>query len=158
MGEDSTYTGGCYCGAIRYESTEPPTLSAMCHCRMCQRWTGAAAAMALFFKQETFLFTKGQPKTFMTSEILERSFCGDCGTPIGHRYVVPPLGPNRPSVYIGTLDHPENVASPEFYMGVESHIPDWVILAENVPALRADTEPRLLRAWEAVGVSKADQD
>ena len=105
-------TGGCSCGAIRYESTEPPVRSAMCHCRMCQRWIGAPAAMGVLFDLSTLRFTKGKPKTFMTSAIMERSFCGDCGSPIMSRHTVPPYGPNSPHVAVGTLDHPEATEAP----------------------------------------------
>jgi hypothetical protein len=40
-------TGGCQCGAIRYEVTEAPQLVYTCHCTECQRLTGSAFSMAL---------------------------------------------------------------------------------------------------------------
>ncbi len=40
-------TGGCLCGAVRYESEEPPTDSNYCHCRICQRTSGAPVCGAM---------------------------------------------------------------------------------------------------------------
>ena len=149
MTERKGTTGGCYCGAIRYEATEPPVHVGMCHCRMCQRWTGLASAMGVFFSLESFRFTTGQPKTYMTSKILERSFCEDCGTSIGHRYVAgPPAG--SMAVYIGTLDHPEDQEGPRIHFGIENHLDKWAILGEGIPQLKADGDPRLAEAWSAV--------
>ena len=37
-------TGGCLCGGVRYEITEPFTGASYCHCTRCQRRTGTAAA------------------------------------------------------------------------------------------------------------------
>ena len=143
-------TGGCSCGAIRYESTEPPVRSAMCHCRMCQRWIGAPAAMGVLFDLSTLRFTKGKPKTFMTSAIMERSFCGDCGSPIMSRYTVPPYGPNSPHVAVGTLDHPEATEAPSLHFGIESHLPQWLTLEEDVSQRRADTDPGVVEMFASV--------
>ena len=149
---DEPITGGCFCGAIRYESTEPPVRVGMCHCRLCQKWFGAAAAMGVQFESDSFRFTKGEPKTFMTSAVLERRFCADCGTSILHRYVVEgPAGPNRPIVSIGTLDHPEDMPAPQYHFGIESHLDKWLILEEGAPQLPAEGDPRPAKAWEEVG-------
>ena len=37
-------TGGCLCGGVRYEVTEPPVKATYCHCTRCQRRTGTAAS------------------------------------------------------------------------------------------------------------------
>jgi hypothetical protein len=41
------FTGGCMCGAIRYECSTEPLAMGICHCRDCQRATGSAFAAAL---------------------------------------------------------------------------------------------------------------
>ena len=150
MNEVTKVTGGCFCGAIRYESTEAPSGGGMCHCRMCQRWLGSAAAMGVWFDLATFEFTKGKPKTFMTSDILERSFCSECGTSLMHRYVVPPLGPTRVAIYIGTLDHPEDLEGPQQHHGVETHLTNWMVLDPAVPQRRAEDNERLAATWANV--------
>ena len=40
-------TGGCQCGALRYEVTQAPQLVYTCHCTDCQRITSSAFSMAL---------------------------------------------------------------------------------------------------------------
>ena len=146
MNKTQTITGGCYCGAIRYESTEPPVGMGSCNCRMCQRWTGSAAAMGVFFDLRSFAFTKGEPRGFNTSPILERHFCADCGTSLGHRYVVGDTT-NIQIVAVGTLDDTGIAAGPEFYFGMEDHLSNWMELQEGVPQIRADTAPQTVKRW-----------
>jgi adenylate cyclase len=148
MGEKMTITGGCFCEAIRYESTETPSARGMCHCRMCQRWTGSGAAMGMKFNLKSFRFTKGKPKLFKTSDVLERAFCPDCGTSLMHRYLAPPVGPDDLWVYLGTLDDPYAFEGPEGHMGIESHIPHWINLDESVPIVSAKDNPRLAETRE----------
>ena len=99
---------------------------------------------------ESFRFTKGKPKTFMTSKILERSFCADCGTSIGHRYVAGQLQ-DMMIVFIGTLDHPEDYDGPQGHFGTESLLAKWIILGDDVPKREADGTRWLVEAWASVG-------
>ena len=99
-------TGGCYCGAIRYESKGDPEASLQCHCRECQYITGGNANVITVFPAEGFSFTKGEPKSFTRSDLerpVTRLFCPTCGTSIATKT------PNRPNsiiVKVGTLDDP----------------------------------------------------
>lgn len=145
----STFTGGCYCGSIRYESSKDPVGSGMCHCRMCQRWTGAPAATGVFFETDSFQFKKGDPKVFNTSPILERYFCGECGTSLGHHYVIGDFRQYQ-IMLIGTLDEPSQFDGPKQYFGIESHLPNWVMLQDGVPQIRADTSPVIVEAFASV--------
>ena len=52
--EPVTLTGGCLCGAVRYEAGWPPNWSAHCHCRDCQRASGAAFATYAGIRQDGF--------------------------------------------------------------------------------------------------------
>lgn len=79
-------TGGCLCGAIRFEATEPPTWVAHCHCRMCQRAYGQWSGIFVRFKgaqKGALRFTKGVPTYYQSSAWLERGFCSNCGSPLG---------------------------------------------------------------------------
>ena len=96
-------TGGCQCGAVRYELTARPRGASICHCRMCQK-AGGAPFMAFTggVRQEHFVFTRGEPAIYRSSEIAERGFCAFCGTPLTYRLI----GRDRISVTIGSLDQP----------------------------------------------------
>jgi hypothetical protein len=120
----------------------------MCHCRMCQKWLGTAGAMTAWFDLATFRFTAGKPKIFKTSEILERSFCADCGTPLMHRYIVEPVGPDRAAIYIGTLDDPGVAGAPEYHAGIESRLTEWMILDPSVTTRRTEDNERIAAAWQ----------
>jgi hypothetical protein len=79
-------TGGCLCGAIRYETVGDPVFTLRCHCRDCQRQSGAAHVPAARVPSAGFRILEGAPRRYVTkadsgNEIV-RVFCGDCGTPL----------------------------------------------------------------------------
>ena len=99
-------TGGCQCGASRYEISGPPAAVYACHCTECQKQSGSAFAMAAVIPQAHFRITKGTPKMYARqtspSKTMECWFCGDCGTRLFHV----PGGASYPNRNIkpGTLD------------------------------------------------------
>jgi len=129
-------TGGCLCGAVRYEASEPPTDSAYCHCRMCQRWTGAPVSAAVCFRIAALATTHGQPKFYNSSPSVERGFCSDCGSSLLARY----SDFGEVWVKIGSLDNPQN-ALPQRHMSIESQLP-WHVIADDLPRIRSEEEPR----------------
>ena len=79
-------TGGCLCGAIRYESDGDVMFALRCHCRDCQRQSGAASVAAIRVPAARFHVTKGTPKRFVaqawdSGNEIARAFCGDCRDP-----------------------------------------------------------------------------
>ena len=90
----SKYTGGCLCGAIRYSVNGPIAELRHCHCRDCQRTSGAHGAVVAMIKSEQFKLEKGQPTRYAgkaaSGRTLYRFFCADCGSPIyGQRESLP---------------------------------------------------------------------
>ncbi|MEX0347672.1 MAG: GFA family protein [Rhizobiaceae bacterium] len=75
-------TGGCLCGAIRFESQEPPFHVCYCHCGICRRSVGNIAGTWAFFPQASLKFINCQPTWFQSSETVSRGFCDKCGSPI----------------------------------------------------------------------------
>ena len=137
-------TGGCQCGAVRYQLTARPRNASICHCRMCQK-AGGAPFMAFTgaTRPERFAFTRGAPAVYRSSEIAERGFCAICGTPLTYRLI----GRDRISVTIGSLDQPAEV-TPTMQLGLESALP-WFAGLTALPASRTDE-------WlSAVGVTEA---
>ena len=72
-------TGGCQCGRIRYRVTGGLGRASLCHCRMCQRAAGNVFAPLVTARGVTWEAT---PARFASSDIAERGFCRDCGTPL----------------------------------------------------------------------------
>jgi hypothetical protein len=79
-------TGGCVCGAVRYELSAEPMLMLKCHCRDCQHITGSGFAPAFLVPAEAFRLTRGQLRYYSTSSIRrgkhKRGFCSECGSRI----------------------------------------------------------------------------
>lgn len=129
-----TLTGGCLCGAIRYEASPEATENWYCHCRMCQKWTGSVVATDVIVKKHEFEITQGEPKYFKSSSIAERGFCPDCGSPLIFRT----LKEDWLSIQTGTLDDPE-LAPPSGHYGIEGKI-SWLQLNDNLPAIRTEED------------------
>ena len=130
MGTKSqSYTGGCLCGAVRYEGSRP-WASAYCHCRMCQRAVGGPFWIATQFSKDSFQIMRGEPRWFRSSEIADRGFCGECGTPLFVQYRTAEWS-DWIGVSTGSLDDPAAVA-PERHLGVESRVP-WLAMADDLP-------------------------
>ena len=99
-------TGGCYCGAIRYQVDAEAQAAIQCHCRECQYITGGYPNAIMVFPLSEFRFTKGTPSEFSRDDLekpVTRFFCPTCGTAIGTRS---PARPDSMIIKVGTLDDP----------------------------------------------------
>jgi hypothetical protein len=108
-------TGGCQCGAIRFAVKAAPVKISICHCRMCQKATGAPFASFADIERTDFSWTKGKPAAFRSSSIAERDFCASCGTPLSFRRI----DGSRIEIMTGTFDRPDRVI-PTRQNGTES--------------------------------------
>jgi len=127
-----TMTGGCQCGAVRYALSAKPTGGSICHCRMCQKASGNFFAPLIGVKIDELTWTRGKPAIFKSSELVERGFCRDCGTPLTFRY----LDRDRITVMVGSLDEPA-AAAIEMQYGVESRLPAFETL-HTLPGATSD--------------------
>ena len=55
-------TGGCLCGAVRYETTAKPFKVTYCHCNSCRKATAAPVLAILLFYDGGVRFTLSEPK------------------------------------------------------------------------------------------------
>ena len=126
------WTGGCQCGAVRYQLLTPPEHASICHCRMCQHACGQPFMTFARVKNENLRWTRGSPSIFRSSNIAERGFCSGCGTPLTYRRIES----NTVGVTIGSLDDPEP-ARPVLQFGIEGKL-SWTGALEGLPTQRTE--------------------
>jgi hypothetical protein len=75
-------TGGCGCGAVRFEVTEPPITAIYCHCTRCQRRTGTAAAITARVQPGSVRVVSGADhvRRWAPGNGLAKAFCAECGS------------------------------------------------------------------------------
>ena len=125
------YVGGCQCGRIRYRAEGPRDRSSVCYCRMCQKASGAPFMAFVRFPARQVHWSK-PPDTFASSNLVERGFCRDCGTPLSYRQI---SGPNI-SLTINSLDDPESVR-PEMRFSAQMEV-SWCSALVKLPAKEMD--------------------
>lgn len=110
------HTGGCQCGAVRFrvEGTLPD--ASICHCRMCQKAFGSFYAPLVSVREADFVWTRGAPKKFQSSNAAARGFCADCGTPLTYEAL------DGLAIAIGAFDDPSTIA-PKIQWGIEAGLP-----------------------------------
>ena len=119
-------TGGCLCGAVRYEGRGEPYHITHCHCEDCRRSAGAAFVTWCSFRKEDFRFTKGELREIGFAGRL-RGFCAACGTTLTFR-----SSPETTEwdVTVSSLDHPAEV-TPADHIWIEDRLP-WIALADGL--------------------------
>jgi hypothetical protein len=121
-------TGGCACGAVRYELRATPYDTGWCHCRLCQRSSGAPAVVFTTIAAADFSSTHGLPATWRSSDFGERGFCTTCGALLTIRI---DFQPDTIDITAATLDLPEAVA-PGFHIFCGDAI-RWALLDDGSP-------------------------
>jgi hypothetical protein len=94
--------GGCGCGAVRFEITEPFIAATYCHCTRCQRRTGTAASANARATSDSFRILEGADRirSWKPETGAEKFFCGECGSALFSRN---PQEPAHVGVRLGTL-------------------------------------------------------
>ena len=102
-GETDPITGGCGCGAVRWELSEPPASAAYCHCARCQRRTGTAASPSAAIVPGSMSFVRGEEliRAWKPDGGWEKHFCGECGSALFSR---DPADHGRIGIRMGTFD------------------------------------------------------
>ncbi|MBI3801494.1 MAG: GFA family protein [Deltaproteobacteria bacterium] len=103
-----THEGGCLCGTVRYRVVGQSTRAVVCHCRFCQRRTGSAFAISVYFAEQDVAITQGILNTYEyrsdeSKRWLRMEFCPTCGTSV--TWTVEFL-PGERAIAGGTLDDP----------------------------------------------------
>lgn len=126
------YSGGCQCGAIRFQVRGELSDSSICHCRMCQKAFGAYYAPLVSVRGTQFAWTRGEPKRFASSNLVKRGFCAECGTPLTYE------APDGIAVAAGAFDDPA-LLPPVIQYGIERRLP-FVEGLHGLPARRTEED------------------
>ena len=127
---ETTVTGGCKCGAIRFESDRTPDEVVLCHCESCRKITGQPAVALAIFQRASFRFTTRVPKAYESSPGVIRAFCPDCGTPMTWEGQGTDRR-HRLDVYVGLFDDP-NSFPPTGHVYYAERV-SWFDSADSLP-------------------------
>lgn len=142
MSDEEKVTGGCLCGAVRFEVTAKPLSVYYCHCSMCRKNSGGGMFLvSATVPLEGFVFTKGKPAAYESSPGNLRLFCGGCGSPLGARVAE---DPKLTEVHLGCLDDP-SIIKPEFHIYTSSQV-SWHEIKDELPRYPA-WAPELEKLW-----------
>lgn len=122
-------TGGCHCGAVRYEADGAPLHHALCHCSDCRRSAGAPMVGWIAFAADQVRLTQGETAVYAGSEHGRRHFCIQCGT--GLFYLNSEMLPGIVDIQSATLDEAEAHA-PGAHIQVAERLP-WMTHIADLP-------------------------
>lgn len=120
--ENMVQTGGCLCGAVRFEVTGEGGNPHRCSCRNCQQRTGAPTVAWVEFTcdQVRWTGTAGVPATYRCSEYSSRAFCATCGSSIGAIDDAPTV-----ALLVGSFDDATQAAFAPEYHSFDDARPGW---------------------------------
>ena len=158
MNEEVSLEGGCACGEVRYRRTRLPIYVHCCHCRWCQRESGASFALNAMIEADRVDVLSGEPEVVDTPSESgagqKFSRCPACKVTLWSNYAG--SGDGLHFVRVGSLDDPDR-HPPDAHIFTASKQP-WVVLPPDVPAFEAFyerekvwPEERLARRRAAMG-------
>jgi hypothetical protein len=128
-------TGRCTCGAVRYRMTCRPLFVHCCHCRWCQRETGASFALNAMIEADHVVLLEAVPEVVLTPSASGKgqtiARCRSCRVALWSNYAG--AGDAIRFVRVGTLDEPD-LLPPDIHIFTSSKQP-WVVLPPSVPAV-----------------------
>jgi hypothetical protein len=144
--------GGCDCQAVRYRLASAPLFVHCCHCRWCQRESGASFALNAMIEADRVVNLGVAPELVLTPSASGQgqaiARCPRCRLAVWSHYAG--AGPVVSFVRVGTLDRPDALP-PDIHIFTQSKQP-WVILPEGVPAVPEYYERELY--WPADSLAR----
>jgi len=137
MAESAKRTGGCLCGAVRYETAGEPFAVNHCHCASCRKHNGAAVVTLAGFKADQVAFRGDARNIYESSPGVGRAFCGRCGTPLTWEGDGGELGPIF-ELHISTFDDPDALV-PTAHAFYSERI-RWFDVADALPRYQGFTD------------------
>jgi hypothetical protein len=130
MAETKPYTGGCQCGALRYEARDEPVFAGLCYCEDCRRTTGSIGSPFMAFRSADLTLTGATAQAYCTAlrgTKTTRNFCARCHALVfgGEDGIDEIL-----NIYAGTLDEPSRFI-PRVAIMTRGK-PDWALIPEGL--------------------------
>ncbi|MDE2446023.1 MAG: GFA family protein [Alphaproteobacteria bacterium] len=122
------HSGGCLCGDVRYQFSEPIYGCVNCHCESCRKNCAAPMTTFVGVYDGTWRWTGAAPSVFESSPGVKRYFCGRCGSPVAY---ISENFTNKMHFYLAQLDDPE-AFKPEGHSFKDSQL-SWLHLADDKP-------------------------
>ena len=121
-------SGGCLCGAVRFEVRPPLGVAGYCHCTRCQRRTGAAASPQARVEPGSVTVTQGAKhvREYTPDDGFAKAFCSSCGASLWAR---DPDEDEPFSVRLGAFDSDPGVR-PSYHQFVDYAAP-WEPLPDD---------------------------
>jgi hypothetical protein len=133
--EPSPLEGACTCSAVRYRLTSKPLIVHCCHCRWCQRETGASFALNALIEADRVVLLEGEPEVVNTPSNSGKgqkiARCPSCRIALWSNYAG--AGEAVRFVRVGTLNEPDRLP-PDIHIFTSSKQP-WVVLSPTTPAV-----------------------
>ncbi len=127
--------GGCDCRQVRYRMETPPLFVHCCHCRWCQRESGASYALNAMIEADRVTVLGAEPELVHTPSASgygqQIARCPTCRLALWSHYAG--AGPLVKFVRVGTLDQPDHLP-PDIHIFTASKQP-WVVLPPGMPAV-----------------------
>jgi len=146
--------GRCTCGAVRYRMTSAPLFVHCCHCRWCQRETGASFALNALIEADRVVLLEGEPERVDTpsnSGLGQKiARCPACRIALWSNYAG--AGDAVRFVRVGTLDEPDRLP-PDIHIFTASKQP-WVVLAAGTPAVEEYYDRKIY--WPPASLARRD--
>ena len=145
--KDAPLEGGCDCRMVRYRMLSRPLFVHCCHCRWCQRESGASFALNAMIEADRVVHLGAEPEIVDTpsaSGLGQRiARCPTCRVAVWSNYSG--AGPAVRFVRVGTLDEPDRLP-PDVHIFTASKQP-WVVLPQGANA--ADEYYDMKATWPA---------
>jgi len=153
--DDSSFDGGCTCRAVRYRMHTEPLIVHCCHCRWCQRETGASFALNALIEADRVELLSGAPEVVDTpseSGVGQRiSRCLRCRIALWSNYGG--AGDKVRFVRVGTLDDPRALA-PDVHIFTRSKQP-WITVPPSTPSFEVYYDAEKLWLAESLARRRA---
>ena len=125
-------TGGCLCGAVRYQLSGEPVSSMHCHCENCRKASGAAMLTWVTVDTADFEWLAGEPRRFQYvsdhyEQPVERWSCAACGSQLGWRR----LDAATVDLTAGSFDDPDLI-TPTHHVFTRGQV-RWLKTADDLP-------------------------